>query len=300
MPPLAKAPAQVAGRPEPDQRTFASADDAVKSLLDAVKARNRDEIKRIFGAPAMGELISSDPIEGEKDFQHFIGHATEQLRLEKQSERKARLIIGQKEWPFPIPVVQAPAGQWFFDTEAGKREILARRIGHDELATIKVCRAYVQAQREYASKDRDGSGVLQYAQHYWSTPGQKDGLYWEAAAGEEPRPLGPLIAGAALQECLSRKTKLEPRPFHGYYFRILTQQGPAAPGGRYAYIVNGHMLAGFALVAWPAEYDSSGIMTFIINHTGKLYEQDLGPDTGQRAQAMTEYNPDHAWTLVRE
>ena len=203
--------------------------------------------------------------------------------------------------PFPFPWSKQD-GQWLFDVEAGKEEILNRRIGANELGAIQVCRAYVQAQREYASADRNGDEVLEYAQHLRSTPGAHDGLYWSTRTGDELSPLGPLVAQAR-GEGYRQQTKIltdEQSPYHGYYFRILTRQGKHAPGGKYNYIINGHMIAGFALVAWPAEWGNTGVMTFIVNQRGKVYQKNLGPKTPSIAKAMTTYDPDTTWTLAKE
>jgi hypothetical protein len=254
-------------------------------------------VHQILG-PAWKELVSGDKVEDAKAFKEFAQHAAEQARLEHKDATTSILYVGKDDWPFPIPIAQTPDGKWFFDTEAGKAEILARRIGANELDTIDVCRTYVQAQREYASKDRDGSGVLKYAQHVISSPGKMDGLYWPVNPGEEQSPYGPLIAQAA-SEGYQPGTGHH-QPYHGYHFHILKEQGPAAPGGKYNFVINGNMIAGFALVAFPDEYGSSGIMTFIISHQGKLYQKDLGPNTDQIARQMTEYNPDDSWTLVAE
>jgi len=199
-------------------------------------------------------------------------------------------------WPFPIPLVQQD-GQWRFDTAAGKEEILNRRIGRNELDTIRVCHAYTEAQREYASEDHAGSGVLEYAQHLRSSPGCHDGLYWHAEPGEPASPLGPLIARAR-GEGYTHESKIlaeKQAPYHGYYFKILTRQGRHAPGGKYNDIIHGHMLAGFALVAWPAQWGNSGVMTFIINQQGVVYEKNLGPDTPAFAAKMTTYDPGPGW-----
>jgi hypothetical protein len=207
--------------------------------------------------------------------------------------------IGAKDWPFPIPIVKTASGKWFFDTESGKHEILARRIGRDELETIQVCRTYLTAQTEYASKLRDGNPVHCYAQRLVSRSGRQDGLYWDAAPSQEQSPFGPLIAQAT-EEGYDTHAGHRHEPYFGYYYRVLKAQGPAAPGGAYDYVINGNMIAGFALVAWPAEYGSSGMMTFIISHEGVLYQQDLGPDTDKIARAMKEYNPDNHWTPVKD
>ena len=186
------------------------------------------------------------------------------------------LHVGQDDWRFPIPIVRGSDGKWFLDTESGKAEILARRIGKNELEAIQICRIYVDAQREYASKVRDCcSGAVQYAQKFLSSPGKTDGLYWSTSAGREQSPLAQLIAQAKLEGYVPVPGR--PQPYHGYRFRVLKRQGPSAPGGPYDYVINGNMVAGFALVAYPAEYESSGIMTFIVNQDGTVYQKDLVP-----------------------
>ena len=293
-------PTLVAGQPEPDQRVFASAEDAAKALIQAATDGNTNEVDRIFGPATRQEMLSGDPVEDRRGFERFAQRVQEGWRAEKLTERQSILHVGERDWPFPIPIVQGPDGKWFFDTASGKAEILARRIGRNELANIEMCRAFVEAQREYASEDRDGSGVLKYARHYWSTPGTKDGLYWEAAPGEEQSPAGAMVAKAISKGYTADQSTTENHPYRGYFFQILTQQGPQAPGGRYDYVVNGNMIAGFALVASPAKYGSSGIMTFIINHHGVLYEKDLGPHTPDIVQKMTAYNPDSTWHQVKD
>jgi hypothetical protein len=297
---------QIAGQPGAEQQTFASDEDAVKALVDTLGLADKDKrheaMHAIFG-PSGQDLASGDPVADATSFKTFVMRATAKTRLDKKSDALSILHIGNEDWPFPIPLVKAADGKWFFDTAAGKEEILARRIGANELATIQVCRAYVLAQRQYASKDRDGSEVLKYAQHFHSHPGKMDGLYWAAAAGEEQSPFGPLVAEASARGYFGERpagTPPGPRPFQGYYSHILTRQGPDAPGGRYDYVINGNMIAGFAEIAWPAKYGSSGVMTFIVNHQGKVYEKDLGPDTDRLARSITEYNPDASWKLVKD
>jgi hypothetical protein len=208
---------------------------------------------------------------------------------------KVVLYVGDDDYPLPIPLV--PDGpRWFWDTDAGDDEILYRRVGRNELATIQVCLAYVDAQREYYSRDR-GAGILEYAQHLESTKGKRDGLYWETRPGERPSPIGPLVAEARA----AGYTRPEPgkrSPYNGYLFRLLLSQGPAAPGGAYDFVVKGHMIGGFALVAFPATYAVSGIMTFMVSHDGIVYQKDLGPRTAQIVEAMKIYNPDKTWTKV--
>jgi len=290
--------AQAPGAPGEGQLVFTSDDEALNALMAAVKAQDHDQVHQILG-PAWKELVSGDKVEDSNAFKEFAQHAAEHTRLEKKDATTSIIYVGNDEWPFPIPIAQTPDGKWFFDTEAGKSEILARRIGANELDTIEVCRAYVQAQRQYAAKDRDGSGVLKYAERIVSTPGKMDGLYWSVNPGQEQSPFGPLM-GEAEMEGYQQTTGHPHQPYHGYHFRVLKEQGPAAAGGKYNYVINGNMIAGFALVAFPAEYGSSGIMTFIISHQGKLYQKDLGPDAKEIARKMTEYNPDDSWTLVKD
>ncbi len=226
---------------------------------------------------------------------------SERVALVPKSDAKIELNIGYDAWPFPIPLVKED-GQWFFDTQAGQEEILNRRVGRNELDTIRVCNAYVDAQRQYASVDRMGDGVVQYAQHLRSAPGSHDGLYWHMEPGEDASPLGPLIA-AARGEGYTHQSKImtdDQVPYHGYFFKVLTRQGRHAPGGKYDYIINGHMVAGFALVAWPAEWGNSGVMTFIVNQQDKIYEANLGPKTASIAAKMTTYDPTSDWKPVAE
>ncbi|HWE01472.1 MAG TPA: DUF2950 family protein [Tepidisphaeraceae bacterium] len=299
IPPVKAALIRPAGEPGVGQRQFDTDDQAAAALVAAAKARDSKALDQIFG-PSAAEFVSGDKVEDEKAFDNFVTRAGEHMELEKKNADTSFIDIGKDNWPFPIPLTRLSSGKWFFDTEAGKQEILARRIGANELETIKVCRAYVEAQREYASADRDGSGVLKYAQHFLSKHG-KDGLYWPAAVGEEQSPFGPLIAQATQEGYTpGKKETAGPQPYHGYVYRILTAQGPAAPGGKYDYIINGNMIAGFALVAYPKEPGVSGVMTFIISHNGKLYQKDLDPATVETARSMKEYNPDASWTLVTD
>jgi hypothetical protein len=206
-------------------------------------------------------------------------------------------VIGKDEWSFPIPIVKS-GQEWVFFTEEGKEEVINRRIGRNELYTIRVSLAYVDAQREYASKVRNGEGVLQYAQHFMSQKGKKDGLYWEAKKREEQSPLGPLIAKAAGEGYTGKKPIGKRTPYHGYYYKILKSQGKNAPGGENDYLVKGKMIGGFALVGYPAKYGDSGIMTFILNQDGVVYEKDLGKETEKIAAAMKEFDPDKTWKKV--
>src|ERR1035441_9783495 len=273
---------------------------AVDALRAAVEATDTNALHAIFG-PAGHALVSVDVVEAAEEHELFMSRVKEKIDLVAASDSKQELQLGADGWPFPIPLVKQD-GQWLFDVEAGREEILNRRVGANELGAIQVCRAYVQAQREYASEDRNADEVLEYAQHLRSTPGAHDGLYWSARTGDELSPLGPLVAQAH-GEGYRKQTKIltdEQSPYHGYYFKILTQQGKHAPGGKYSYIINGHMIAGFALVAWPAEWGNSGVMTFVVNQRGKVYQKNLGPKTVSIAAAMTTYNPDTTWTLAGE
>jgi hypothetical protein len=279
-----------------DEQTFSSPQEAVNALVMAARTHDTNALHLIFG-PAEHDLVSPDAVQAAEGFKMFVQHLTKKNQLFTNNDSKVTLEIGTNGWPFPIPLVKQD-GQWFFDTAAGKEEILARRIGRDEIGAINVCTAYVEAQREYASQDRLGDGVLAYAQFLRSTPGSHDGLFWPAKPGEELSPLGPLVAQAH-GEGYHRTAKMmndQRAPYHGYYFKILTRQGKHAPGGKYNYIINGRMLAGFALVAWPAEWGNSGVMTFIVNQQGKIYQKNLGSKTAKIAQAITTYDPDDTWS----
>jgi len=231
----------------------------------------------------------------------FARRLTEKVNLVSESDSKIALQLGADGWPFPIPLVKQE-GNWHFDTEGGTEEVLNRRIGANELGAIHVCEAYVEAQREYASEDRNGDGVLEYAQQLRSTSGAHDGLYWSTRAGDELSPLGPMVAKAHF-EGYRKKTRIladEQSPYHGYYFKILTRQGKRAPGGKYNYIINRHMIGGFAFAAWPAEWGNTGIMTFIVNQQGKVYQKNLGKNTSAIALALSTYDPDGTWTAAKD
>jgi hypothetical protein len=276
------------------QKTFKSPEEAVKSLMEAARANNTKEVLAIFG-PTWNEIISKvDKVQDKAAKDRFMKAYDEMNKLEKETDSKMTLVVGKEEWPFPIPIVKV-GESWRFDTKAGKEELINRRIGRNELDTIQVCLAYVDAQREYAMKDQDGDGLLAYAQKFWSTKGKKDGLYWEAKEGEEQSPLGLGAARAVAEGYTPGKPGDKPSPFHGYFYRILKAQGKNAPGGAYDYVVKGKMIGGFALVAYPAEYGSSGVMTFIVNHDGVVYQQNLGSETAKVASAMKAYDPDETW-----
>ncbi len=279
-------------------KTFATPEAAVAALASAVMTTNHGELRAIFG-PAADDLVNPDAVQAANDFAEFATALGETNRLVRESDTRRVLELGNDAWPFPVPIVQRD-GRWFFDTAAGEEELLNRRIGGNELATLNAVRAYVQAQREYASRDRDGDEVLEYAQKMISTPGAKDGLFWSPDLDGEISPLGPLAADAA-DEGYRKKGRTNPdagpQPFHGYLFKLLKRQGKHAPGGKYEYVINGNMIGGFALVVWPAEYGNSGIMTFIVNQQGRVYQKDLGPKTAKTAEAMKAYDPDKTWTM---
>jgi hypothetical protein len=278
-------------------KTFATPEEAAASLAAAAKAQDQTALRAIFG-PALAEFENPDRVQATNEFLAFTAAFDQASRVTHDSAIKCVLEVGTNSWPFPIPIVQRN-GRWIFDTAAGKEELLNRRIGRNELAVLEVMRAYVDAQREYASRDRDGDEVLEYAQRLASSPGKKDGLYWPPELDGEMSPLGPLVAQAQGEGyAMGTKGESAPRePFHGYFFKILTRQGKHAPGGKYDYIINGNMIGGFALVAWPAEYGESGVMTFIVNQQGRVYQSDLGKSTAKTAGKMTAYDPDASWQV---
>jgi hypothetical protein len=289
--------AQVAGQPAAGQPVFDSDADAANALLGAVKAQDHEQVHHLLGA-AWKELVSGDKVEDANDFKEFAARAAERMRIEKKDDSMSLLRVGSDDWLLPIPIVRDSAGKWFLDTEAGKSEVLARRVGQNELDAIDFCRQYVKAQHEYASEDRDGSGAKKYAQRILSTSGKRDGLYWSAAPGQEQSPLARLIAKEKWEGYDPEAGKH--MPYHGYSFRVLKRQGENAAGGKLDYVVNGNMTNGFALVAYPAAYESSGIMTFVLNQDGHVYQKDLGADTTNIGRRMKEYNPDSSWTPVKD
>jgi hypothetical protein len=291
------ATASGATQPKSIQKTFTSPEEAVSALLNAVKADDKKELSAILGPEGKQLISSGDEVADKNTRNRFIQLYDEKNVVAGQGDNKAVLDVGNDAWPFPIPIVKSGAN-WRFDTEAGKQEILNRRIGINELSTIQTCLAYVDAQREYASKDRTGVGLFEYAQKLISDPGKKNGLYWETGAGEEESPMGILVANAKKEGYLRKNPGDKPSPYHGYYYKILTAQGKDAPGGAYDYIVKGRMIGGFALVAYPAEYGSSGIMTFIVSHGAEVYQKDLGKQTTKIAQAMKTFDPDKTWQKV--
>ncbi|MEW6586780.1 MAG: DUF2950 domain-containing protein [Nitrospirota bacterium] len=277
------------------QRSFSSPDEAARSLAVAVRAHDTEEMLVILG-PGGKELISSgDEAADRTGREKFLKAYDETNALQQESADKMVLCVGSDNWPLPIPIVKKGA-VWVFDTQKGKQEILNRRIGRNELRVIDVLHAYVDAQYEYATKDCMGGGKVEFAQRLISTDGKHDGLYWEAKEGEEESPLGLLVAQAAKEGYANPNLQ----PFHGYYFRILKGQGKQANGGAYNYMVNGKMILGFAIVAYPAEYGNSGVMTFKVNQEGIIYQKNLGKNTKRRAEGMRLFDPDKTWKKVEE
>lgn len=271
----------------PQQRVFSSPEAAVDALVAAARADRTAELVRMLGPDGRKLVMSGDPVADKEGRAKFVAAYEKQHAINRTDDHNATLVVGDDQWPLPIPIVQQEAS-WRFDTKAGEQEILARRIGRNELSTIEVCRAYVDAQREYASKDRNRDGIVEYAQKFSSSKGKQDGLYWTARPGEPESPMGPLVAEAHAEGY----THL---PYHGYYYKILKGQGKSATGGAYSYMAKGRMIGGFALVAFPAQYGNSGIMTFLVNQDGVVFEKNLGPNTATIARAFTSFDPDATW-----
>lgn len=281
-------------------KVFPTPQAAVQAMTEAAAAQDRPALRDIFG-PDVKNQLSGDDVEDSNNFEEFAKSVAEATKLEKATDASMTLLMGNDEWPFPIPLVKNGSG-WSFDTKAGTEEILNRQIGRNEFAAVGISQAYAIAQYEYFDgDDRDDDQVSEYAQRLLSSPGKQDGLYWETVADDKPSPLGPLVAYARKEGYAGKHqaTTQNIEPFHGYYFKILTRQGASAPGGAYNYIINGNMIAGFALVAYPAKWGSSGVMTIVVNE-GRVYEKDLGSRTAQIAAAMTDYNPDPSWKLARD
>ena len=276
------------------QQSFKTPEEAVEALATAAKAHDRKGVLAVLGADAADIVSSGDDVADRADRDRVIEAYDAKRQVVMEGADKAVLVLGNQDWPFPIPLVRKD-GAWRFDTAAGREEILFRRIGRNELAAIQTILAFVDAQQEYAEKGIGGNGV--YAQRIVSRPGTKDGLYWPAQSGEDESPLGDLAASAAAEGYRAGQQRI---PYHGYYYKVLTRQGPNAPGGALDYVVRGKMIGGFALVAYPAQYGNSGVMTFLVNHQGTIYEKDLGEQTAGIASGMTAFNPDNTWQRVSE
>jgi len=279
-------------------QVFLSPDAAVTALVAADKADDMKALSSILGPEADQILSSGDPIADKNAREEFARRYQEMHRLAYDDKGRVILYIGAGNWPVPIPLSKKGSG-WVFDTAAGKGELLFRRIGRNELFTIKVLERLADAQSEYASNAHDGDSEGQFAQKILSDPGKQNGLYWETTGGQPESPIGPLVASATA-EGYKKDNGAGPIPFHGYYYKVLTGQGASAPGGARKYVVDGKMTMGFAFLAYPAEYRASGVMTFMINHDGVIVQKDLGSDTAKMASAITEYNPDKTWDEVDE
>jgi hypothetical protein len=289
-------PAQAAAATTP-RKFFASPEEAVQRLIAATKSNDKKELLAILGPGSQQIISSGDPVADKTGREGFVKLYEEKNAIEGADAGKALLIIGNEAFRFPVPMVKQGT-VWYFDARAGREELLNRRIGRNELAVIDILREYVDAQREYAAKDWDGDGVTEFARKFRSSPGKKDGLYWEAKEGEEESPFGALVATATREGYTPKAKKAKPEPYHGYYFRVLTAQGEHAEGGAFDYVVNGKMILGYALVAYPAQHGASGIMTFIVNQNGVVYQKNLGENTATIAAKMKLFNPDSSWKKV--
>jgi len=276
-----------------DEKTFNSPGDAVLALYNAVKSNDSQALSAILGSNSGPILHTGDDVADKKMGADFIRRYEQMHRVVIEPDQTVTLYIGADNWPMPIPLVKNSNGAWYFDTETGKQEILYRRIGRNENDAIEVLYTLVDAQRDYASETHDGDKTKHYAMKFISDEGKQNGLYWKTSDNETPSPIGPLLVSASGEGYAMKQG--QQAPFHGYYFRILTKQGAAAKGGARDYVVNGQLTRGFAFVAYPAEYRNSGVMTFIVNQDGVVYEKDLGQDTEKLASALSEYNPDKTW-----
>jgi hypothetical protein len=287
--------AAACGKPSPEPERFATPEAAAQAIFAAVGSDDADKVLDVLGHQYAEQLVTSDWDAGHEMRQRIAAAAKDKMVLEPAGEGhegQIQIVLGEDAWPFPFPLVRDASGKWHFDTPKGVEVIVDRRIGRDELAAIAILDAYVDAQIEYASELHDGADLYQYAQRLGSRPGKQDGLYWEAKPGEPESPFGPLVKGAEAYLATHQRGD----PIRGYYFRVLERQGPHAPGGAYSYLVDGHMVKGFGLVAFPADPGNTGIMTFVVNQTGKIYQKDLG-DEGSEVDS---YDPDDSWTLVRD
>jgi hypothetical protein len=272
------------------QKKFSSPDAAVQSLVDALRKNDSGRLRQILG-PAGGDILSSgDKVADRADASRFLTQYAAKHRIQPENNGVSTLLVGEDEWPFPVPIKKSDGG-YVFDTKAGSEEILNRRIGRNELSAEQVCLAIVDAQREYVRRRPMGGDLPEYARKVASDPGTRNGLFWPTADWEEPSPLGPLVASATAEGYGASA-----RPYHGYCYRLLTSQGPHAQGGATDYLVNGHLVGGFAILAYPAQYGNSGIMTFITNHDGIVYQSDLGPDTEKVAKGIVQFDPGPGWT----
>ena len=279
-----------------EQKSFETPDEALKAVVEDLKSSNLSDLVKVFGPSFEPILNSGDPVADQNARERFVAVAEDSYHFDGSGDTLT-LVIGKDDWPFPIPLKKV-GDRWRFDTAAGKEEILDRRIGENELSTIQTMLAYMDAQGDYAELQRQRSGTPEYAQRILSNPGKMDGLYWPSQEGEPQSPLGPLVAAARAVGYRRSANAEEPSPYHGYFFKVLTGQGPNAPGGAVDYIVNGRMIGGFGLVAWPARYGDSGVMTFMVNHDGVVYQKNLGPQTAKIAPQISRFDPDSTWQKV--
>ena len=285
------APLAMAGHPA--QKNFESPQAGVDALVEAVKSDDQKMLQAILGPHGRTLVNSGDDVADVQRREDFVREYNEASKIVLDGETRATLMIGYDEWPLPIPLVKH-GERWHFDTVQGEKEILARRVGANELAAIQVCLAIVDAENDYSEQVRSGDGVSRYAARFLSTPGKQDGLYWETQGGGPESPLGPLLAAAASEGYT--KSEIRPlAPYHGYYYKILTSQGANASGGAYDYLVKGRMIGGFAVLAYPARYGASGVMSFMVNHEGVVYEKNLGRNTAEAAAKLKRFDPDESW-----
>jgi hypothetical protein len=279
-----------------NEKTFSTPGNAALALYKAAKSNDSQTMSSIFGSNANDILHTGDAVADKNMVENFLRRYEQMHRVVVEPDHTATLYIGAENWPFPISIVKNNGGAWYFDTEAGKTEILQRRVGTNENDAIEILHSLVDAQRDYASEPRDGDTRKHYASKFLSDEGKQNGLYWNTAGNQPESPIGPLLVSATNEGYQMHRG--EPSPFHGYYYRILTKQGPAAKGGAHDYMVDGKLTRGFAFVAYPADYRNSGVMTFIVNQSGVVYQKDLGPQTKARATAIEEYDPNNSWERV--
>jgi len=287
---VAAATASAAAGKATTQKSFATPQEAVKALVDAVRAGNANDVLAIIGQGSKSWLLSGDKVSDRAEWKRFLDAYDRKNSIRTEGDSKAVLEAGDGDWSFPAPLIKR-GDRWVFDVEAGREEVLNRRVGRNELDTVQTLLAIVDAQREYAASDPDHNGINDYAQKFRSSPGRKDGLYWPTKAGEPPSPLGPLVAQAVREGYGGAAKTSGPAAYHGYHYRLLTAQGKAAPGGAFNYVVNGRLFGGFAVVAWPASYGNSGVKSFLVNHEGIVYEKDLGPKSAAVAAKMNLFDP---------
>lgn len=290
-----KAPAPSTAANAPAQKQFATPEDAVKALVDAVRAEDAKAMVAVIGPKSKNWLLTGDKVADKAEWKKFLSAYDLKNSLTKEGDAKAVLSAGDDNWTFPAPLVRK-ADKWAFDADTGREEIINRRVGRNELDTMQTLLAIVDAEREYALNDADGNGLADYAVRFASTPGKKDGLYWPTGNGEPLSPLGPLVAKAVREGYSGKAGAGQPQPYHGYVYRILTAQGKDAPGGAFDYLVRGKMFGGFAVLAYPASYGASGVKSFMVSHEGVVYEGDLGPKTAAEAAKIKLFNPGPGWT----